>query len=468
MKKVNLNIMEQNKYEIIKKLVETNGNKHRAAIALNCSLRHINRLIQIYKTKGKYGFLHGNTGRSPSIAKDEDFKQNIIQLYKNKYFDTNFAHFRDLLEINEGISVSYSLIYTTLTSIGILSPKPYKTTVAKWRKRIKDKEKAKRRLTLEEQDLVVNNNILDPKSSHARIPRVKFFGEKTEWDACEDYWIAGTKWHLHGAIDCATGTVLGGYFDFQETLNGYYHLFNIIWRKYGIPYKIVTDNRTVFNYNKSSDKFVENDTLTQFGYACSQLGVHLETTSIPEKKSRIERLWESFQGRLIPELRLANINTIEEANKFLINFIADYNKKFALPIDYTTSVFEKIETKLINSTLSIISTRKFDKGCSIKFKKKYYQPFLHNRLVNFSKGTKCLVIETFDNKLLCNVDDVLYELVELQQVASHSNEFDIDTKEKVKQRGKYIPPITHPWKQRSFLRYLYKQKRYYDSANVYH
>lgn len=141
MKKVNLNIMEQNKYEIIKKLVETNGNKHRAAIALSCSLRHINRLIQIYKTKGKYGFLHGNTGRSPSIAKGEYFKQNIIQLYKNKYFDTNFAHFRDLLEINEGISVSYSLIYTTLTSIGILSPKPYKTTVAKWRKRIKDKEK---------------------------------------------------------------------------------------------------------------------------------------------------------------------------------------------------------------------------------------------------------------------------------------------------------------------------------------
>lgn len=70
--------------------------------------------------------------------------------------------------------------------------------------------------------------------------------------------------------------------------------------------------------------------------------------------------------------------------------------------------------------------------------------------MNFSKGTKCLVIETFDNKLLCNVDDVLYELVALQQVASHSNEFDIDTKEKVKQRGKYIPPITHPWKQNSF------------------
>lgn len=466
MKKVDLNVMEQKKYEVIKKLKETNGNKKRAAITLEYSVRHINRLIKIYETYGKAGFLHGNTGRKPAIFKGEDFKSYIIDLYKSKYYDTNFYHFKDLLEENEAITVSYTYIHSTLTSVGILSPKPYKRTISKFKKIIKEKEKQKRRLTCEEQDLIVNHNILDPNTSHARIPRVKFFGERVEVDACEEFWIEGIKWHLHGAIDCATGVVLGGYFDFQETLNGYYHLFEIIWRKYGVPYKFVTDNRTVFAYNNLKEKTLEKDTLTQFGYACHQLGVALETTSIPEKKGRIERLWESFQGRLIPEMRLADIKTIEEANHFLINFISRYNKKFALPIDYTTSVFENVDLKLINSTLSVVSSRTFDKGCSIKFKNKYYQPYLHNRMVNFLKGTKCLVIETFDKKILCNVNDILYELVEVEKFESKSKDFELnDTKPK--QHGKYIPPITHPWKHASFMNYLYKQKRYQDSANIY-
>lgn len=296
---------------------------------------------------------------------------------------------------------------------------------------------------------------------------MKYFGERIEVDACEEYWIEDVKWHLHGSIDCAAGTVLGGYFDYQETLNGYYHLFDIILRKYGIPYKFVTDNRTVFAYNNSKEKTLEKDTLTQFGYACHQLGVSLETTSVPEKKGRIERLWQSFQSRLIPEMRLANIKTIEEANNFLIKFIADYNKKFALPIDYTTSVFESIDIKQINSTLSIVSTRIFDKGCSIKFKNKYYQPFLHNKMFNFIKGTKCLVIETFDKKLLCNVYDTLYELVEVDKFVSKSKDFELDNT-KPKQHGKYIPPITHPWKQASFMAYLNKLKHYQNGANVYY
>lgn len=467
MKKVDLNVMEQRKYEVIKKLVETDGNKKRAAMTLNCSTRHINRLIKTYKEQGKSGFQHGNRGRKPSIFKGDNFKQDIIDLYKTKYYDTNFSHFKDLLAVNESITVSYSFIHTTLSQVSILSPKPYKRTVSKLKKILKEKQKQKRRLTCEEQDLIVNNNILDSYSSHARLPRVKYFGERVEIDASEEFWINGVKWHLHGAIDCSTGVVLGGFFDYQETLNGYYHLFEIIWRKYGVPYKFVADNRTVFAYNSSKEKTIEKDTLTQFGYACHQLGVNLETTSIPEKKGRIERLWQSFQGRLIPEMRLANIQNIEEANEFLKKFIAQYNKKFALPIDYTTSVFEDVDKKLINSTLSIVSTRIFDKGCSIKFKNKHYQAFLHNKMRNFRKGTKCLVIETFDKKLLCNVDDTLYELVEVDKFVSISIDFDIDNK-KAKQHGKYIPPITHPWKQASFMAYLNKQKRYENSANVYY
>ncbi len=65
---------------------------------------------------------------------------------------------------------------------------------------------------------------------------------------------------------------------------------------------------------------------------------------------------------------------------FLITFTTKYNDLFALPIDYTTSVFVKADKSLINNTLAIISTRVFDKGCSIKYKNKYYQTYENDKL----------------------------------------------------------------------------------------
>src|SRR5574344_85534 len=155
--------------------------------------------------------------------------------------------------------------------------------------------------------------------------------------------------------------VVAAYFDNQETLNGYYNIYYQILTKYGIPYLFKTDKRTVFEYNKKGTTSDEDNTFTQFAYACSQLGTSIETSSVPEFKPRIERLFESFQLRLIPELRLANITTIEEANKFLPIFLEKYNSKLALCIDNTKSVFEKQPSKeKINLTLAVLSHKIID------------------------------------------------------------------------------------------------------------
>ena len=82
MRKVELRMNEQNKYEIIKKLVETNGNKKRAANRLGCTVRTINRLIIKYKEQGKKSFVHGNRGRLPASAVPLDIKNKIIYLYQ--------------------------------------------------------------------------------------------------------------------------------------------------------------------------------------------------------------------------------------------------------------------------------------------------------------------------------------------------------------------------------------------------
>ena len=114
MKEDELRMNEQEKYEVIKYLVEHGGNKNRAAKKLGISKRQIDRLIIKYKEKGQSAFIHGNRARKPVNTLDESISENIILLYKNKYQDWNFNHFKEFLENFENIKVYYDFIYKTL------------------------------------------------------------------------------------------------------------------------------------------------------------------------------------------------------------------------------------------------------------------------------------------------------------------------------------------------------------------
>ena len=200
--------------------------------------------------------------------------------------------------------------------------------------------------------------------------------------------------------------------------------------------------------------------MTQFGYACKQLGTGIETSSVSQAKGLIERDNGTFQDRLVNELRLNGINNIEKANEYLIkNFIPRFNKRFAMNDKKFSSVFETSPNdKVINYTLAVLTPRKIDNGNAIKYKNKYYQPYLDNQIKCFKPKTECLVIKAFNDELLVSIDEKVFELKELSRNARFSKEFDevIETKEK----KKYIPPMTHPWKLSSFKKQL--QKCHYE------
>ena len=90
--------MNEKKYEVIKKLIDYNGNKNRASKKLGITRRQINRLIIKYKENGKADFVHGNRTRKPINAFDNSISENIILLYKSKYYDFNFNHFKKFLD----------------------------------------------------------------------------------------------------------------------------------------------------------------------------------------------------------------------------------------------------------------------------------------------------------------------------------------------------------------------------------
>ncbi len=267
-----------------------------------------------------------------------------------------------MLEDRENIVVSYSFIYKLLMKHNISSPKIHRIT----KKRLNT-------ISKESTDILEAVNDTDHtvpiKDAHPRKERKKYFGEQIQMDASIHKWFSNERYALHLAIDNCTGMIVGGYFQKEETLRGYYHVFKQILNKYGVPYCFFTDNRSIFNYNRSKDKSEPNDVLTQFGYACKILGTSIETSSVSQAKGMIERANGTFQSRLVSELKLYNINNMEQANAYLINkFIPDFNKRFAIDYRSVNSVFEESPSdEKINYTLVVLSARKFDNGSSIKY-----------------------------------------------------------------------------------------------------
>lgn len=302
-----------------------------------------------------------------------------------------------------------------MTKEGILSPKTKKKTKREYAKNKLLEEKKINLAMSEEQINTIVNHEVALEDSHPICEKPKYFGEIIEQDGSIHEWFGSIKTCLHLAIDKATSTIVGAWFDYQETLNGYYHVLYQILSKYGIPYKFFTDNRT-------SDK----DVLTQYGYACKQLGIDLETSSVSQAKGLIERTNGTFQGRLVQELRLENITTIEEANKYLTEvFVPEFNKEFALDYKKFPTVFKTHPSEeKINYTLAVLSPKKIDNGNSIKYKNKYYQPYINNELKCFSSKTECLVIKAFNGDLLVAIDEQVLELRELSRNEKFSNNFD--------------------------------------------
>ena len=451
---------EEYKYKIIKKLVETNGNKKRAASQLNCTVRTINRLIIKYKTNGKSAFVHGNRGRLPSTTIPLDMKNKIVSLYINEFSNSNFSHFCEIVHREFNIKISDTTLNKWLRDEDVISPKARRHTKKLLKQQLKIKMKNSKSKKVKN-DLKDSIALIDENDAHPRRPRSKYAGEMIQMDASSYYWIENEIWHLHVAIDDADGKIVGAYFDYQETLKGYYNVLYQILNNHGIPALFYTDKRTVFEYKRKDRAFDDEDTFTQFSYACHNLGIDIKTTSVPQAKGRVERLNQTLQSRLPVELKYARITNIEDANEFLNSYIKKFNDQFALQLNTTKSVYEKQpDIEEINHTLAVLSPRKIDAAHCIRFKNKYYLPVSSENIKRYFRNkTECMVIEAFDGSLYVNILDTLYLMEEVPEHEHFSKEFDDDTDIKEKPvKKKYIPPITHPWKRMSFNNYVQKQK----------
>ncbi|MEY8371816.1 ISNCY family transposase [Aerococcaceae bacterium 50-4] len=458
-----LTMAEINKYEIIKNVHLNRTTKAQASIKLEITVRQVNRLLEKYRNEGRKGFKHGNTKRPPTNKHTTALKKRIVALYQTKYEGFNIKHFREKLISDEGIEVSYTSLRDILNASNIISPRANRKTKRALREKLETRAVSSKPLTNREKERLEAVVSVGLSSAHPTRSRRKYAGELVQMDASQHKWFQGDEqyYHLHAAVDDATGSVIGAHFAFQETLDGYYEITEQILLQYGIPYQILTDNRTVFSSNvKEKDSSKDQRASTQYGYACQTLGIELITTSIPQAKGRIERLFNTFQDRLYNEMRLQGIRTMTQANKFLPSYLAEYNKQFALPIKDSMNIFEKLEEGMnVAHILARFTERKIQSGHDLQLNNVRYH--LYNKSdqrMHLKKGTTVLIIETKTGDKYASYKNELFRLESIPQNKSYSKVFDLEVIEKpAKKPSVTIPPMSHPWKQHSYQKYLYQR-----------
>uniref|UniRef100_UPI003593C9B0 hypothetical protein n=1 Tax=Carnobacterium alterfunditum TaxID=28230 RepID=UPI003593C9B0 len=134
-------MFKEQKYTTIKKINNGQISKGRAEVELALSRRQINRLIQVYQTKGKRGFIHGNRDRKPASGLSDETKKHILDLYNKKYEAFNIAHFTEKLNEVEHIHVSYTTVRNLLYQKNLLSPRAFRQTRRKKERNAKSYKK---------------------------------------------------------------------------------------------------------------------------------------------------------------------------------------------------------------------------------------------------------------------------------------------------------------------------------------
>jgi transposase len=294
---------EQRRLYVLTELLAGRLTTIEAALTLEVSIRHLKRLKARYRREGVASLAHGNRGRRPWHAIDPVLAERVVELARTRYAGLNHSHLADLLAEREGITLERSTIRRLLVRAGLPSPRPRRSPAHRSRR-----ERMAREGVLLQAD-----------------------GSRHRWFGPEEPFAT-----LIGAIDDATGTVPMALFREHEDAAGYLAMLRAIGADKGLPLALYIDRHGIFT-KRSSERLTLEEELTgtrvptQVGRALDELGIRRIHALSPEGKGRIERMWETIQGRLVAELRIEGITTIAAANDYLPGFLARLNARFGVP-----------------------------------------------------------------------------------------------------------------------------------------
>jgi len=293
--------MKENKrLEVINQALARRITVKEASELLQLSERQIYRLKAEVRAKGPLGIVHGNQGKTSKRKTPAELEDRIVTLARSKYHDFNDHHFTEKLQAEENIFLSRETVRCLLRAKGI-GPK---------RKRRPPKHRRRRERKPQE-------------------------GMMLQLDGSHHRWLPGQEeeFCLLLAVDDATKYPWAR-LEKAETTHGYFRLLSEIVKAKGLPLSVYADKHSIFRTERTRPTLEEQLTgktpQTQLARALKELGITLIPAHSPQAKGRVERAFSTFQDRLLAELRLAQVQNLDQANAALKKFLPSYRRRFTL------------------------------------------------------------------------------------------------------------------------------------------
>lgn len=290
---------ELRRVHVIRQVLNQQITQVKAGALLGLTTRQVRRLLKRVQEEGDRGLVHRGRGKPSNRRMAEPLKAKILRLYTTQYGDFGPTLAAEKLAERHELVISAETLRLWLRAQGVEHFRRRKRPHRAWRAR----------------------------KAHV--------GELVQLDGSHHDWLEGRGPHgvLMAYIDDASSRVFARFYEYEGTLPAL-DSFQRYVRRYGLPLALYADKHTT--YRSPAEPTVEEqlrgvEPTSQFGRALGELGVELIAAHSPQAKGRVERLFKTFQDRLIKELRLAEVATLEAANQFLETYLPTYNQRFAVP-----------------------------------------------------------------------------------------------------------------------------------------
>lgn len=432
MAETKLTLLEQEKATILTAAIEGKITNEQAAKQLRLSIRQVQRAKAAVRKDGTSAVVHQLKGKRSNHSYEESDKAKILKKIKEKYADFKPKFATEKLQETDAIPMTSQTIRVWMTEEGLWKPRRQKQTIYRsWR------------------------------------PRKEYFGELQQFDGSYHLWFENRYVDEDGnpievcllaAIDDATGKITKAVFAPNEGVIAVFTFWKEYIEEHDKPLGIYLDKFSTYKINHKAA--VDNaELMTQFQRAMKTIGTEIITANSPEAKGRIERLFQTLQDRLVKEMRLANINTPEEGNRFLKDiYIQRFNERFSVEPVKNGDVHKplpKDEKTNINHIFSIHETRRVNNDFTIQFKNKWYQ--LTEIQPTTIRPREKVIIQIWLN-----------ESIHLSFRDHELNYFVLPEKpQKISKqpvaltthRLNFIPPAKHPWRLAAKAGFELKQQR---------
>lgn len=340
-----------------------------AALQLRLSCRQIGRLACRVRQEGNQGIIHHLRGRPSNHKLKEGLLDKALKTVRDKYWDFGPTFAVEKLEENHKIILSKETLRQGMIKAGLRQARKRKPFHRSWR------------------------------------PRRTCLGELVQLDGSHHDWFEGRapKCVLVAFIDDATSQILHGEFTSSENALELFMATKNYLTQWGRPLALYADKHGIFHVNRQAvveEHLRDPYPTTQYTRAMAELGIEVIPAHSPQAKGRVERLFETLQDRLVKEMRLRNICSMNQGNEFLWKeYLPSHNLRFSVPATNPLNVHRSLDPNApLEEILCFQTERVMMNDWTVRFKNQFLQ-ILKDQPVEIRPKDRVLVESRLDGSI---------------------------------------------------------------------